>query len=43
MTLTLIDDGLIDDKKDLVSLTSHGVRSGSGAVRSKRLEGESEK
>jgi hypothetical protein len=42
-----IDDRLIEGVKDLVSLTIHGERSGSGAVCSKwksnRLEGKSEK
>jgi hypothetical protein len=35
ITLTLIDDGLVDNTKDLVSLTGHGVRSGSDATSSK--------
>jgi tetrahydromethanopterin S-methyltransferase subunit F len=35
MTLILIDDRLIDDVRDLVSFTSHGVGSGSGAASSK--------
>jgi hypothetical protein len=47
IALALINDELIGSVKDLVSLTSHGVRSGSDAVhskwRSKRLEGKSEK
>jgi hypothetical protein len=42
ITLILINDRLIDDVMGLVSFTSHGVGSKSGAVSSKRLEGESE-
>jgi hypothetical protein len=30
ITLTLVNDGLVSDTRDLVSLTSYGVRSGSG-------------
>jgi hypothetical protein len=35
ITLILIDDGLIDDVRGLVSLTSHGVGSGSDTANSK--------
>jgi hypothetical protein len=34
-TIILVDDKLIDDAIDLVSLTSHGVGSGSGTASSK--------
>jgi hypothetical protein len=43
ITLTLIDNGLIGDMKDLASLTGHRVRSGSTVTSSKRLEDKSEK
>jgi hypothetical protein len=43
ITLILIDDRLIDDMRGLVSLTSHGVGSGSVVASSKKLEGKSEK
>jgi hypothetical protein len=43
ITLFLIDDRLINGARGLVSFTSHGVGSGSGATSSKRLGGESEK